>query len=142
PRVVRKIKLTIEGTAPIPYAVQSGPGGLILKNSTIVSNGSVYLNGTLTMSNTAQIGSSSTPVPVDVAYDSCPSPADSTYPQLCTSGQPISIINSAHIYGTVNANYQTDGSGMSNPGLTGRSGVQTSTLPSYDRNAQKQQATN
>jgi hypothetical protein len=97
------------------------------------------------MSNTAQIGLTTNPVNVQVAHQNCPEPADATYPRLCNSGengQPITIQNSAHIYGDVRANNQTNGAGMSNPGLTAGSGVPAQPLPTHDRAAQKAAATN
>ena len=122
------------------YSVISGQGGLIMSNSAKVTGGDVLINGEVTMSNSAQIGLTTNPVNVKVANQICPIPADSTYPQLCSAAQnpnPITLSNTAHIYGDVKANHQSNGSGMSNPGLTASSGVAPEPLPSYDRDAQK-----
>lgn len=126
------------------YSIVSGVGGLIMKNSAKVIEGAVHVNGKLDMSNTSQIGLTIRPVNVDVAHQSCPSPVSlpvgPTYPRVCASGeygQPISMLNSAHIYGTVNATNQTDGSGMSNSGLVPNSTVAPLPMPTYDRDAHK-----
>lgn len=130
------------------YSVVAGTGGLVMQNNSKIPNGNIFVNGSLTMSNSAQIGLSVlgvglTAVPVQVADQICPIPADATYPQVCsgTSHPPISISNPAHIYGKVTANNQTDGSHMSNPGLVAGS-VTPQALPTYDRAAQKAAATN
>jgi hypothetical protein len=92
------------------------------------------------MTNTAQIGTAGNSVDVRVAHQSCPKPADSTYPRVCNQGEvneePIDLSNSAHIYGNVQATNQTDGAGMSNPGLQPGT-VEPALLPSHDRLAQK-----
>lgn len=124
------------------FSVASGEGGLIMKNSSKITGGSVLVNGTISIQNTAQIGLSTSPVEsVQVADDVCPVPADSTYPRICTGAdgqpQPIQIANTGHIYGNVQANNQISGSGMSSPGLTAGSGVSTQSLPTYDRTSQK-----
>lgn len=122
------------------FSIVTGVGGLIMENSSKVLGGNVYVNGTVYLKNTAQIGLLTTPVTLNVAHQSCPEPPDATYPRLCASGengQPITIENTAHIYGTVNANNQTSTAGMTNPGLIGSSGVPTLPLPPHDRNAQK-----
>jgi hypothetical protein len=122
------------------YSIVSGVGGLILSNSAKIIGGDVFINGRINLSNTAQIGLTNNPVNVQVAHQSCPSPADATYPRLCASGEygePISILNSAKIYGSVRANNQTTGTAMSDPGLIASSGVTAQPLPNHDRNAQK-----
>lgn len=122
------------------YSVISGAGGLIMNNSSKVVGGDVFINGSVSMANTAQIGLSTAPVNVRVAHQICPNPADATYPRVCNpneNGQPISINNSAKIYGEVRATNQTNGSGMSNTGLVAGSTVAPQALPTYDRNAQK-----
>lgn len=121
------------------YSIATGEGGLIMSNNSKVTGGNVLVNGTISLSNNAQIGLSTNPVTVDVADDACPQPADSTYPRVCNSGegaQPISIINNARIYGTVEATNQTSGTGMSNPGLVAGS-PPPQTLPAYDRAGQE-----
>jgi hypothetical protein len=89
------------------------------------------------MSNTAQIGSVANPVETQVAHHSCPQPATAAYPSLCSTGQPITLTNQAHIYGDVYANNQTNGAGMSDGGLVASSGVSAPSLPDYDRAAHK-----
>jgi hypothetical protein len=128
------------------YSIVAGAGGLVMANSAKVVGGSVLINGTISMANSSQIGLSTAPVTVSVADDVCPSPADATYPRVCTSsdnnGQPISINGTAHIYGTVNATNQTSGSGMSNTGLVAGGSAAPQSLPTYDRTGQKAAATN
>lgn len=121
------------------YSVVTGVGGLYMSNSSKIVGGDVLVNGEIVMSNTAQIGLSTNPVDVQVAHMNCPSPANTTYPRLCASGengQPITITNTAHIYGTVKANNQTNGNSMSNPGLTSGT-VTPGTMPTHDRAAQE-----
>lgn len=136
-----KINVSLREITSGLFSVASGEGGLKMNNSSKITGGDVYINGTITMSNTAQIGLSTSPVNVFVADDACPSPPDSTYPRLCTAAdhpaQPISMSNTPWIYGNVQANNQTSTSRMSNPGLTASSGVSTVALPTYDRNSQK-----
>lgn len=124
------------------FSIVSGVGGLELENSAKILNGSVYVNGTLSMQNTAQIGLSFLPVNVSVAHQSCPggSSPGATYPRVCAAdenGQPISILNSAHIYGRVEATNQTTGTAMTNPGLITGASPPPLTMPGYDRDAQK-----
>lgn len=134
------IKVNMHPVESGTYSVVSGQGGLIMSNSSKITGGNVMINGEITMSNSSQIGLSTNPVNVSVANQICPILADATYPRLCNAGEnnnPISLTNSAHIYGDVKANHQANGSGMSNPGLTAGSGVAPQPLPAYDRNAQK-----
>lgn len=123
------------------YSVISGAGGLIMANSSKVVGGDVFINGEISMSNSAQIGLSTKPVNVKVAHQICPNPADATYPRVCASGengQPIAMNSpQTHIYGEVRATNQTNGSNMSNPGLVASSTVAPQALPTYDRQAQK-----
>ncbi len=136
PSFTRKVSITVTGKQGSGYAVIGGVGGLILSNNAIIG-GVVYTNGKITMSNNSIIGSATNPATVSAAYYNCPSPADSTYPRACTSGEPISLTNSAHIYGSVSANNQTTGTGMTNSGLVASSGVPYLALPSYGRAPQK-----
>jgi Tfp pilus assembly protein PilX len=136
------IKVDLREVTSGSFSVASGEGGLIMKNSSKITGGSVLVNGTINMQNTAQIGLSTSPVEsVQVADAVCPVPVDSTYPRICTSSdnqpQPISIANTAKIYGNVQANNQTSTTNMSAPGLTASSGVKTQALPTYNRAAQK-----
>lgn len=122
------------------YSLVTGEGGLAMNNNSKIVSGDVFVNGTISLSNSAQIGLSTNPVSVEVADQACPQPPDSTYPVVCGSGQggqPITISNLAHIYGAVKATNQTDGSGMSNSGLVANSTVAPKALPTYDRSAQK-----
>jgi len=133
-----KIAVDLRSVSSGTYSIVSGSGGLTMINSSKVVGGDVSINGSITMSNNSQIGLSTNPVNVKVADQICPIPADSTYPQVCsgTSHPPITINNPAHIYGTVTATNQTDGTGMSSPGLvSGTTPVQA--LPTYDRASQK-----
>jgi hypothetical protein len=137
-----KIKVDLREVTSGSFSVASGEGGLIMKNSSKITGGSVLVNGTINMQNTAQIGLSTSPVEnVQVADAVCPVPADASYPRICTAGdrqpQPVSIANTAKIYGAVSANNQTTGTNMSSPGLVAGSGVNTQALPTYDRASQK-----
>ena len=126
------------------YSVISGAGGLFMSNSSKIVGGDVFVNGEISLSNSAQIGLSTNPVNVKVAHQICPNPADATYPRVCNAnenGQPISINNIARIYGEVKATNQVSGSGMSNPGLVSGS-VTPEPLPNYDRDAQKSAVSN
>lgn len=120
------------------YSVVTGVGGLIMRNNSRIVNGNVFINGNLSMSNSAQIGLSILPVNVKVAHQSCPMPATASYPAVCTSGEPITMAGSARIYGRVEATNQTNGANMSNTGLVANSSVSPVALPDdHDRDAQK-----
>lgn len=121
----RKVKVTVVGTTSNGYSVSTGPGGLILGGSAAITNSDVYVNGTITMSGAASIGTQANPVNVDVANISCPRGANpgSTYPKLCTDGsQPISLAQSTYIYGSVCATGQTT-KGPNNNIKTGNGGL-------------------
>ena len=134
PVSVSRVKLILEGSPSGDYSVQTGPGGLTITNSAVITNGNVYVGGLLTMLNTSQIGTVASPANVNVGHYNCPTTSPyTTYPQLCATGEPISINNQAHIYGDVYANGQTTGTSMSNGGLKGSSGVANTSLPSYDQ---------
>lgn len=138
PRSVSRIKIVLEGSPAGDFAVQTGPGGLVMKNSATVTNGNVYVGGGLTMSDSAQIGTNGASSNIYVANYLCPKTAPYTgYPSLCGSGEPISIANIAHIYGSVYANGQVSGDRMSGPGLVQSSGVGNVTLPDYPRATHK-----
>jgi hypothetical protein len=144
PIATKRLRIVVEGSASGAYTLQTGPGGLIMGNSANISNGPVYVGGFLTMSNTASIGTAASPVGVNVANARCPSPPTAAFPTICGAGilpNPITLNNSAHIYGSVNANGQSVGTGMSNAGLVSSTGVTPPTLPDYDRTAQKTAAT-
>jgi hypothetical protein len=139
PKYIRKYSVEMRGITAGNYSVVTGVGGLVMTNSSKIVGGSVYVNGTITMSNTAQIGLSTKPVSVRAAHQSCPVPATAAYPRVCgtgENGQPIAINSpNAVIYGDVQATNQTDGSHMLSPGLvSGSPGV--ASLPDHDRTAQ------
>src|SRR5206468_3857182 len=121
PRRTVSIDIDLYPVTTGDYSIVAGAGGLTMAQGAKITAGNVYINGNITMGNNSQIGLSTNPVNVEVADDVCPSPADSTYPRVCTSSdhpaQPISLGNSSHIYGTVTATNQTSGSNMSNTGL-------------------------
>lgn len=103
------------------YSVVGGVGGLIMDNHAKILGGDVLVNGSVTMKNHAQIGLVISPVNLKVAHQTCPATGSlATYPRLCNNGengQPISIIDDAHIYGSVRANNQTTSTRMTDPGL-------------------------
>lgn len=139
-----KIYVDLRPVSQGNYSIVAGAGGLYMKNTAAILGGSVFVNGELNMSNAATIGLLILTVPVQVADDICPSPADATYPRVCNSGengQPITTTGLSHIYGQVTATNQTDGSHMSFPGLTPGT-VAPQALPTYDRAGQKAAATN
>ncbi|HEX7368289.1 MAG TPA: hypothetical protein VF261_01380 [Candidatus Saccharimonadales bacterium] len=149
PASTRIVKVTVVGTTSEGYSVQSGPGGLILGGSATITNSQVYVNGTITLTGSAKIGTVSQPLTVDVANDACPSGSSPgpTYPQVCTDGsQPISMAWSTNIYGTVCATGQTStGPNTNSPNIQGGdggSGLEAGctapevTMPSYDRAGQ------
>ena len=105
----RKIKVTVVGTGSESYSVFSGPGGLILTGSANITNSDVFVNGTISLSGAAKIGTANQPVNVYVANQACPTGATpgATYPTVCSSTQPISLAQSTAIYGTVCATGQT-----------------------------------
>lgn len=143
--LTRKIKATVVGTASTGYAVYTGPGGLILSGSATVTNSNVYVGGTITMTGASKIGTATNPVNVDVGYNSCPAGATPgpTYPQVCTTGQPISMGWSTNIYGTVCATGQTSTGpnnniqgGSTGTGLKVGCVAPVASPPTYDRAAQ------
>jgi Tfp pilus assembly protein PilX len=145
-RNTRIYELDAQGitTSSSAISVVSGVGGLVLQNNAKISGGDVIVNGTITIGNNAQIGLSTNPVNVRVAHTNCPSPATSSYPQVCASGEngePITIGLTGRIYGDVRATNQTNGTNMSNPGLIPNQTVAPSALPDYDRTAHKSAVT-
>lgn len=149
PESSRIVKVTVVGTNSQGYSVYTGPGGLILGGSAQITNSDVFVNGTINMTGAAKIGTHDQPVDVKVAHQSCPNTANPgpTYPQVCTSGQPISTAWSTAIYGTVCATNQTSNNYPSNkpggnilPGSTGQGLVLGCTTPpvappTYNRSA-------
>ena len=140
PIATRRIKATVQGSPAGDYALQTGPGGLTMTNSAAITNGPVYVGGFLTMSNSSSIGSPGAPISVGVANARCPAGGGSTYPAICAAGvqpNPITITNSARIYGNVSANGQSISTGMSHSGLVASTGVSAPSLPDYDRDTHK-----
>ncbi len=143
PVSTRKVKVTVVGTQSQGYSVLTGPGGLILSGSGSITNSQVYVNGTITLTGAASIGTQNQPLNVDAANYACPATGGATWPQLCTTTQPISMAQSTHIYGTVCATGQTSTGPNNNiqPG-NGGSGLQVGCTapqvspPTYDRLAQ------
>lgn len=141
----RAVRVTAVGTASPGYSVESGPGGLILGGGATITNSQVMINGTLTLQGRSQIGTYNQPVTVGVANDVCPpgSTPGSTYPQVCTSSQPISLAESTNIYGSVCATGQTSTGPNNNiQGGNGGLGLEPNctspvlSMPTYNRSAQ------
>lgn len=141
----KTIKVTVVGTASSGYSVHTGPGGLLLGGSADITNGDVYVNGSITLSGAAKIGTANDPLNVHVANDICPTGTSpgATYPQVCTSGQPISLAQSTNIYGTVCATGQTSTGpnnniqgGNGGQGLVAGCTAPVVSTPTYDRSAQ------
>jgi len=141
PKSTRKYELDADAVTSGngPASVVSGVGGLLLNNNSKISGGDVIVNGKITVNNNSQIGLSNNAVNVRVAHQSCPTPANATYPSVCPTGngQPITINGNGKIYGDVRATNQTTGTNMSNPGLIPNQVYAPVTLPDYDRAAQK-----
>ena len=146
PRSTITVKVTLRAVrAGGNYSIVTGVGGLFLSNSAKILGGDVLVNGEVYMDNTSQIGLTNNPVNVEVAHQNCPAIPDATYPRLCNpgeGGEPVTIGNKAHIYGSVWANDQVSTVGMSDPGLVASSGVEPQALPIHDRTAQKTAAVN
>lgn len=142
PSVTRRYEIDVEavtsGTGP--SSVVSGVGGLVLNNNAKISGGDVVVNGTISISNNAQVGLSTNPVNVRVAHQSCPVPPNDDFPKVCApneNGQPISIGANGRIYGDVRATNQTNGAKMFSPGLIAGQTFAPVSLPDYDRDAHK-----
>lgn len=144
PISTRKVRVTAVGTGSEGYSVHTGPGGLILGGSANITNSDVFINGKLEMTGAARIGTASQPVKVDVAHMACPTGTNpgASYPQVCSSGQPVSLQWSTYIYGTVCATGQTSyGPNPSHNILPGNGGqglvlgctAPPVTTPSYNR---------
>lgn len=139
PQSTVTIKVDLRPITSGNFSIVTGVGGLYMSNSAKILGGDVHVNGEIVMSNTSQIGLSTSPVALSVAHQTCPNPVDSSYPQICGggSGEPITLNHQAHIYGDVRANNQTTTAGITDPGLTASSGVAALPLPTHDRDAQK-----
>ena len=140
----RSVKVTVVGTSSEGNSVHAGPGGLILSGSASITNSSVYVNGNISLSGASKIGTSAQPLSVNVAHQSCPTGATPgpTYPQVCASGQPITMAYSTGIFGTVCATNQTSTGpnnnitgGSSGSGLLPNCTAPPLSPPTYDRAA-------
>lgn len=143
PVSTRKVRVTVVGTQSPGYSVMTGPGGLVLTGSASITNSQVYVNGTISLQGSSAIGTSTLPLNVYAANYACPTTGGATWPQLCTSTQPISLAQSTHIYGTVCATGQTSKGPNNNiQAGNGGSGLQVGcvapqvAMPTYDRSAQ------
>ncbi len=137
PKVQRKFRVQLRGVSSGSYSLVTGVGGLFMSNNSKIVGGNVYVNGEISMTNSAQIGLTTNPVNVKAAHQNCPVPANSTYPRVCASGengQPINLQNTAKIYGEVQGTNQTTGTNMLNPGLVPGSPAPAA-LPSHDRSS-------
>ena len=144
PYQTRGVKVIVVGTTSNGYSVSTGPGGLILSGSAAITNSNVYVNGTISLSGAASIGTQANPVTVDAGNIACPTGSNpgSSYPELCTSTQPISMAYSTKIWGTVCATGQTSTGPNNNiQGGNGGSGLQTgctaptTSQPTYNRSS-------
>jgi Tfp pilus assembly protein PilX len=137
PTVTRKYAMDIEAvtTGNGPSSVVTGVGGLLMNGNSKVTGGDVVVDGVITANNGAQIGLSTNPVNIRVADEACPSPATSTYPQVCGGGspEPISLNQNSLIYGNVQATNQVNGTNMFSPGLIAGSHFDPVPLTSFDR---------
>jgi len=151
----RTVRVSLVGTStPVPSVI-AGAGGLLLGGSASINNSDVQVNGYITMSGASSIGSDTHPVNVSVANANCPSGSNPgpSYPQVCSSGQPISIPDwgTPRILGTVCATGQTQAKFPESewntnppqirPGAAGGSGLlpgcvaPVMPMPTYDRAA-------
>jgi Tfp pilus assembly protein PilX len=145
----RKVRVTVVGTSTVTPSVISGAGGLILNGSASITNSDVRVNGYIDLNGASKIGTQAQPVSVEVAHQNCPTGSNPgpTFPQYCTSGQPITMDWSTAIYGTVCARNQTS-TGPNNNIKTGNGGQgllancvndpdapDAQPLPEYDRAA-------
>lgn len=143
PVSTRTVKVTVVGTQSAGYSVFSGPGGLILSGSAAITNSEVYVGGTISLSGAASIGTQTQPLNVNASNYACPTTGGSTWPQLCTTTQPINMAFSTKIYGSVCATGQTS-KGPNNNIQTGTTGsglevgctASQSSAPTYDRVSQ------
>lgn len=145
PESTVKVIVSLQPVRSGDFSIVTGVGGLYLSNSAKIVGGDVFVNGEVSLINSAQIGLSTNPVSLEVAHQTCPVPTDpdfdTEYPRVCDpgeNGEPISILNTAHIYGDVSANNQIPPEpAMTLDGLTASTGVTPQVLPSHDRTAQK-----
>src|SRR5207245_11396537 len=57
PSAVKRIKIILTGEASGDFSIIAGPGSLVGNNQGNVASGGVYVNGTITLTNSASIGS-------------------------------------------------------------------------------------
>jgi hypothetical protein len=140
----RRVKITTVGTTSSGNSVHAGVGGLILSGSAAITNSSIYVNGTISLSGASKIGTAAQPLDVNVAHLSCPtgSSPGPTFPQVCSTGQPISMAFSTAIYGSVCATNQTSTgpnnnikTGTGGQGLISNCTAPPVSVPTYDRAA-------
>jgi hypothetical protein len=108
PNVTRKIKIVINQSVLPNYTIVTGAGGLVLNNNVAIAAGPIAVKGKLSLGNNASIGTSSVPVDVYAQDVACPTPADSTYPQQCSSGNTITTSNNSGIWGNVHVQNNVD----------------------------------
>ena len=139
PVATRRVQATAVGTAVDGGTTVKAGQRLEMSNPSTVTNGIIRTNGKIIMSNFSKIGTAQTPVNVYVGNFAC-SP---NYPSACSTSNPITLNNTAHIYGDVRANNQQTSTGMTNNGLIATSGVAENPLDGaylssvHDRIAQK-----
>ncbi|MBX4199345.1 hypothetical protein KW789_00400, partial [Candidatus Saccharibacteria bacterium] len=71
PTVTVSIKVDLRPVASGTYSVVSGEGGLYMSNFSKIVGGDVLIDGTVNLSNSAQIGLTTNPVNVSVANEVC-----------------------------------------------------------------------
>ena len=107
----RSVRVSLVGTTSVTPSVYAGAGGLILGGSASINNSDVFVNGKVTLTGAASIGTDTNPVNLNVANRACPTGSNpgATYPALCTSTPPISIPDwsTVKIIGTTCATGQT-----------------------------------
>lgn len=135
PKTTRRYELDLRAVTSGVGAssVVSGVGGLVLNGNAKITGGDVVVNGFVSMANNSQIGTQTNAVNVRVAHQTCPQPPNASYPQVCTSGEPINMGINAKIYGEVHATNQTNGTNMFDPGLIVGQSAPPLVLPEYDR---------
>lgn len=148
----RRVKVTIVSTSSPGYSVQAGAGGLILRGSAAITNSQVYVNGYIELHGAARIGQENAPLDIFVANQNCPNGSNpgATYPQVCTTGQPIRISDwsSVAVIGNVCATGQTQAAfptsksppaqirgGSGGAGLITGCTAPVAPMPTYDRSA-------
>jgi len=145
PVATRRVQATTVGTSSDSGTTVKAGQRLEMSNSSTVTNGIVRVNGRIIMSNSSKIGTAQTPVNVHVGNFACSNPS---YPSACSTSNPITLNNSAEIYGDVRANNQQTSTGMTNNGLIATSGVEANPLDGaylssvHDRVAQKNAVSN